>query len=374
MVVQVVVVGAGYAGAMAANRIAAARDPGGLEIAVTVINPWAEFVERIRLHEFAAGRRSATIALRHVLHDRIRLRLATVVGIEDRRVALTGGATVPFDYLVYAVGSGRVGRAFTHAVGTWDGAAGLRIRARALPSGSSVVVVGGGLTGIESAAELAEAYPHLRVHLVSATPVGYWLPGPSRAAVVGVLTRLGVTISEGAAVAETGSDAVTLADGRTLASDCTVWAASFGVPPLARRSDLPVDAAGRLRTDDTLTCVTHPCIVGAGDAVAPPAAVAGHLRMSCQAALPLGAHAADTVLARVRGRTARPVSVAHIGQAVSLGRRTGLTQFTRWDDTPYGPAIRGRPAALIKEAVCRATLVAIRTVPRQYRWPGVRAR
>jgi NADH dehydrogenase FAD-containing subunit len=369
MVAQVVVVGAGYAGAMAANRLAAA---GGSRTAVTVINPWAEFVDRIRLHEFAAGRRGATVALRHVLDDRVRLRIATVMAIEDRRVALTGGATVPFDYLVYAVGSGGVGRPFTHAVGTWHGAAALRMRAGTLASGSRVVVVGGGLTAIESAAELAEAYPHLRVHVVSASPVGHWLPAPSRAAVVGGLTRMGVTISAGAGVVDTAAGAVTLADGRRMASDCTVWAASFGVPPLATDSGLPVDATGRLRTDDTLTCPTRPQIVGAGDAVAPPAAVAGHLRMSCQAALPLGAHAADTVLARVCGRVPARVSVAHLGQAVSLGRRAGLIQFTRWDDTPYGPAIRGRPAALIKEAVCRATLVAIRTAPRHYRWPGAR--
>jgi NADH:quinone reductase (non-electrogenic) len=369
VVQQVVVVGAGYAGAMAANRLAAAGDR---ELAVTVINPWAEFVERIRLPEFAAGRRGATVALRHVLDDRVRLRVATVVAIEDRRVVLTGGATVPFDHLVYAVGSGRVGRPFTHAVGTWQGAAALRMRARALASGSSVVVVGGGLTAIESAAELAEAYPQLRVRMVSATPVGHWLPGPARAAVLATLARLGVTISAGPAVVGTGPHAVTLADGRVLASDCTVWAASFGVPPLAADSGLPVDATGRLRTDDTLSCPTRPHIVGAGDAVAPPTAVAGHLRMSCQAALPLGAHAADTVLAHVRGRDPAPVSVAHFGQAVSLGRRAGLIQFTRWDDTPFGPAIRGRSAALIKEAVGRATLVAIRTMPRHYRWPGVR--
>jgi NADH dehydrogenase FAD-containing subunit len=69
MVAQVVVVGAGYAGAMAANRLAAVDCP---ETAVTVINPWAAFVERIRLHEFAADRRGAGIGLRQVLDDRVR--------------------------------------------------------------------------------------------------------------------------------------------------------------------------------------------------------------------------------------------------------------------------------------------------------------
>ncbi|EUA29995.1 NADH dehydrogenase domain protein [Mycobacterium xenopi 4042] len=78
----------------------------------------------------------------------------------------------------------------------------------------------------------------------------------------------------------------------------TVWTAGFGVPDLAARSGLSTDALGRLLTDETLTSIDDPRIVAAGDAAAPSGQP---LRMSCQAAGPLGVQAANTVLARIAG-------------------------------------------------------------------------
>ena len=78
----------------------------------------------------------------------------------------------------------------------------------------------------------------------------------------------------------------------------TIWTAGFGVPDLAASSGLSTDGAGRLLTDETLTSVDDPRIVAAGDAAAPSDLP---LRMSCQAAIPLGAQAANTVLSRIAG-------------------------------------------------------------------------
>ena len=86
--------------------------------------------------------------------------------------------------------------------------------------------------------------------------------------------------------------------GAVLPSAATVWTAGFGVPDLAARSGLRTDALGRLLTDETLTSVDDERIVAAGDAAAPSGQP---LRMSCQAAVPLGAQAANTVLSRIAG-------------------------------------------------------------------------
>ncbi|MFC9437623.1 NAD(P)/FAD-dependent oxidoreductase [Nocardia sp. NPDC057030] len=366
---HVVVVGAGYAGVMAANRLAAV---GQSDVRVTVVNPRAEFVERIRLHEHAAGGTNAVQRRRGLLHRDVRLRVAAVDEIGARSVRLDDGAALGFDYLVYAVGSaaatGVPGVEYAYRVADLAGAEALRLRLPRLPAGARVVVIGGGLTGIETSAEIAYRYPSLTVELVSRSVAG-WLPESSRATIEGKLVQAGVQLLTGLRVSGVRSDGV-VTDADLLPSDCTVWAGSFGVPDLALRSGLPVSADGRLRTGDTLVCVDHGRIVGVGDAVMPPGHVGEHVRMSCQAAIPMGAHGADTVLALIRGEEPEPLSLGLAGQAISLGRRDGFIQATHRDDSARGFTLSGRVAAVAKEQVCRWTLTSMR-FPRAYRWrPG----
>ena len=134
------------------------------------------------------------------------------------------------------------------------------------------------------------------------------------------LAELGVTVLEGpgATVTAVTRDAVRLGDGRELPSTVTIWTAGFGVPDLAARSGLSTDAVGRLLTDETLTSVDDVRIVAAGDSAAPSDLP---FRMSCQAASPLGAHAADTVLSRIAGEQPAPIAMGFVGQCISLGRR-----------------------------------------------------
>ena len=133
----------------------------------------------------------------------------------------------------------------------------------------------------------------------------------------------------------------------------TVWATGFGVPDLAARGGLSTDAVGRLRTDRTLTSVDDPRIVAAGDSAAPSDLP---FRMSCQAAGPLGAHAADTVLSRIAGERPATVTVGFAGQCISLGRRVGIFQFADTADTVKKFYLSGRMAAKLKEFICKSTV------------------
>lgn len=366
---RVVVVGAGYAGVMAANRIQSA---GRTDVEVTVVNPRPDFVERVRLHQHATESGGATVPLAEVLHAGVRLHVGTVDRIGDRALALADGSTLAFDHLVYAVGSrtdrGGPGAEHAYTVGDLEGAERLRVRLRELAPGSAVVIVGGGLTGVETAAEVAEQRTDLPVHLVTAGQVAVGLAPGGRRAVARTLDRLGVQVREDARVQRVEAGRVVLGDATELAADVTVWAGAFSVPDLARRSGLPVDASGRLRTDEALVCPGRPEIVGVGDAVAPPDQVAGHIRMSCQAALPMGAHGADTVLAQLDGRRPEPLSMAFLLQCVSLGRGAGVVQFVRKDDSPRSLALRGRTGAFVKEQVCRYTVRWVRDKAGSYRW------
>jgi NADH:ubiquinone reductase (H+-translocating) len=109
-------------------------------------------------------------------------------------------------------------------------------------------------------------------------------------------------------------------------------------------------------------------IVAAGDSAAPSNQP---LRMSCQAAGPLGAQAARTVLSRIAGGTPVPLDQAFAGQCISLGRSHGTVQLSHLDDAPLNVAIGGRTAASIKEAICKGTVWALRreaAKPGSYRW------
>lgn len=367
---HVVVVGGGYSGTLAANRLRI--HPG---IDVTLLNPRPVFVERIRLHQYVAGTRAAAVNYGSVLGDGIQLLVdaATAIHAVNRRILLASGRHLRYDYLIYAVGStGAVPRAipgaaeFAYPLAEFEHAHQLRNLIDELHPDAPVVVAGGGLTGIETAAELAGQGQ--RVSLVCGGTLGPSLSDPGRRSVAKALGKLGVEVNETATVTEVRRDAVLLDDGTVLPSAVTIWTAGFGVPDLAAASGLATDELGRLRTDETLTSIDDPRIVAAGDAAAPSGQP---LRMSCQAAMPLGAQAANTVLSRITGVEPAPLNQAFVGQCVSLGRGYGTVQATRFDDTPVNVVVGGRIAAAIKEAICRGTVWAIRREagnPGGYRW------
>jgi NADH:ubiquinone reductase (H+-translocating) len=370
---HVVVIGGGYAGTLAANHLRLRAD-----VEITLVNPRPVFVERIRLHQLAAGSGTAAVDYGTLLGEGIRLVVdaAERINSADRTIELASGAVLDYDYLIYAVGSTGVAPSavagaveFAYPVAEFEHAERLRDALDELHPDAPVTVIGAGLTGIETASELAG---QRRVTLLCGGVLGPSLSRPGRRSVAKWLRRLGVDVLETAVVREVRPDAVVLdsplSAGAVLPSALTVWTAGFGVPELAARSGLSTDGLGRLLTDETLTSVDDPRIVAAGDAAAPSGQP---LRMSCQAAGPLGVQAANTVLSRIAGTTPATLNQAFIGQCISLGRSYASFQIARTDDTPVNAVVGGRIAASLKEAICKATVWSIRreaTKPGSYFW------
>ncbi|KUI29396.1 pyridine nucleotide-disulfide oxidoreductase [Mycobacterium sp. IS-1496] len=364
---HVVVIGGGYAGVMAANHLRLDE-----RVRITLVNPRPQFVERIRLHQMATGSDDAVVDFGTVLGDGIELVVDSAHRIDAaaRRVDLASGDTLDYDYLIYAVGS--TGAAldvpgaaeFAYPISEYEHGEPLRAAVAGAVPDAPIVVVGAGPTGMEMAAELAEA--GRRVTLVCGSVLGPYLSTAGRRTAARRFAKLGVTVLDGpgAVVTEVHRDAVTLSDGRRLSSAVTVWTAGFGVPDLAARSGLATDRIGRLLTDETLTSVDDARIVAAGDASAPSDLP---LRMSCQAAIPLGAQAANTVLSRIAGAEPKVLNQAFTGQCISLGRRAGLIQLAHLDDRVMPLHIGGRVAASIKETVCKGT---VSFLSREARKPG----
>ncbi|GII62919.1 dehydrogenase [Sphaerisporangium krabiense] len=363
---KVVVIGGGYAGTLAANHLRMRAD-----VEITLVNPRPQFVERIRLHQLVAGTGQATLDYGTLLGEGIRLVVdsATRIDTAARTVRLASGRTLDYDYLVYAVGStgalpSSVPGAVEHAwaIAELESARRLRARLEDLPLDAPVTVVGGGLTGIETAAELTEQ--GRRPTLVCGGILAPSLSAPARRSTAKWLSRHGVTVLQEVMVREVGPDAVVLGDGTVRDSALTIWAGGFAVPELAAASGLRTDAVGRLLTDETLTSLDDERIVAAGDAAAPSDQP---LRMSSYAAGPLGAQAAATVLSRIAGTAPAVIDLGFTGSCVSLGRRAGLRQFARKDDSTTNIYFDGRLGAAYKEMVLKWSVSKIR---REARKPG----
>jgi len=150
---------------------------------------------------------------------------------------------VDYDYVIYAVGStGAVPAAvpgaaeFAYPVAELEQAQRARDALVELHRDAPVTVVGGGLTGIEVATELAEQ--GRRVTLVCGGRLGPSLSAPGRRSVAKVMAKLRIAVLEADVVTEVRPDAVVFADGAVRPSALTIWTAGFGVPDLAATSGL----------------------------------------------------------------------------------------------------------------------------------------
>ncbi|AQS68531.1 NAD(P)/FAD-dependent oxidoreductase [Streptomyces pactum] len=364
---RIVVLGAGYTGAVAAGRLA--RRLRREDAAITLVNAEPDFVERVRMHQVAVGQ-----DLRHRSLDEmfagtgVVLRLARVTGVDvDRRtVAVTGvngpaeSGELEYDTLVYALGSswnhqdvpGTVEHA--HEISGRPGALRLRERLARLDAGQPVVVVGGGLTGLEAATEIAEARPDLDVALTARGGLGDWLSPKGRRHLRKVFAALGVTAHENADVTAVGADHVTTADGTTVPAAVTVWTTGFAVHPIARATSLDVTGTGQIVVDGTMRSVSHPDVYAIGDAALVAGPGGKPLRMSCASGTPTAWQAADAIAARLTGGKLPNAPLRYFNQCISLGRREGLIQYVTADDRAVRAALTGRLAAGYKEVVCKA--------------------
>ncbi|MFE2289438.1 NAD(P)/FAD-dependent oxidoreductase [Streptomyces sp. NPDC059443] len=368
---HVVVVGAGYAGVTAALRVSRRHR-------VTLVDPNECFTERIRLHEMAAGRAGTPVVLRELVAGRdietVKAR-ATSIDPDARTVLLDSGTTLTYDRLVYALGSStdttRVPGIGEHAY-TLERARDLSDRlSRGSGTGTgTVIVVGGGATGIELAAELAESDSGWQVRLVTGSEPGNGLSAAGRNHVRDSLERLGVRLHSHTRVRAVHGGGLSTDRGE-LAGDVVVWAAAFTVPSLAAEAGLRVDGRGRALVDTAMRSLSHPDVFVVGDAASVTVPGAGELRMACATAMPTGAHAAEAIDALARGREPKPFRFRYLAQSISLGRRDGVVQPVRTDDSAHGLVITGRPAARINEWINRYTLASLRAERRRpgtYRW------
>ncbi|HYZ68673.1 MAG TPA: FAD-dependent oxidoreductase [Mycobacterium sp.] len=354
---EILVLGAGYTG-MAATMGLAGRLKRRDDVHITLVNPQTRFTERLRLHQTASGHTLAALQIPDQLAgtavDFVQ-GWVTAINADSQTVRIDDSFELRYDTLIYALGSVADTEVvpgvdeFAYTLNSAQDAALLAAHLDRLPDGP-VVVTGGGLTGIESAAEIAEQHPELDVVLLSRQVPGSMMGEKARTRLHSGLERLGVQVRSGVDVVKVMSDGVALADGEVVPAQAVLWTTGVRVSPLAAAAGLEVDDRGRIITDESLHSVSHPNVYAVGDAAAICQGY-GVMHGTCQSGIPTAVHAAASVVRELKGKQPKKFRFGYIHQPVSIGRHDAVIQFTHADDSPGRFYLAGPLAVAYKETV-----------------------
>ena len=354
---EILILGAGYTG-MGATMGLAGRLKGRDDVHITLVNPQTRFTERLRLHQTASGQELADLEIPdrlagtgvHFVQGWV-----TSIDADAQTVRIDDAQVLRYDTLVYALGSVADTQSvagvdeFAYTLNSAHDATVLADELARLGS-ATVLVAGGGLTGIESAAEIAEQHPDVDVVLLSREEPGSMMGEKARARLHAGLARLGVQVRGDADIVKVMADGVALADGEVVAAQAVLWTTGVRVSPLAEAAGLHVDDHGRIVTDESLRSVSHPTVYAVGDAAAIRQSY-GVIHGTCQSGIPTSLHAAASIVRELNGKQPKRFRFGYIHQPVSLGRGDAVIQFTHADDSPGRFYLSGRLAVAYKETV-----------------------
>ncbi len=356
---RLVIIGAGFAGMYAALSAARLRDINGVsseELQIALVAPEPTLVVRPRLYE--PKPETLTAPLLDVLKaiDVVYVQgHAETIDTKSRAVEVsTAGGTrkkLPYDRLVVASGS-RLFRPdipglaeYGFSVDNLDDAIALDRHLHGLAdrpaskARDTVVVAGGGFTGIETATEMPtrlrailgkNAKPRVVIVDRSDAIAPDMGTGP-RPIIEKALRELGVETRLGAGVAALDKTGVTLTSGEHIESATVIWAAGMRAAPLTAQIPAERDNFGRLVVDRDLRVPSVPGVFATGDAAkAASDDVGNYALMSCQHATRMGAFAGNNAAAELLGVPTKPYHQEAYVTCLDLGEAGAL--FTRgWE-------------------------------------------
>jgi NADH dehydrogenase len=223
----------------------------------------------------------------------------------------------------------------------------------AASAGVDIVIIGGGATGVELAAELREAsgvyatygfgqlepLRDVRITLLEGAP-RILAPLPERVseAALALLRERAITVVTGTRVTAIDARQVNLAEGQCYAADIVVWAAGIKAPELLSRLGLPVAKGGQVEVDGMLAVPGHPGIYALGDCALCLGADGKPVPPRAQAAHQQADYLADAFLRQAAGKPAstQPYvyrdygSLVSFGQSSSVGSLMGSLKGLNW--------------------------------------------
>jgi NADH dehydrogenase len=356
---RIVIIGAGFAGMYAALSAARLRDIKGVspeELEIALVAPEPTLVIRPRLYE--PKPETLTAPLLDVLKavDVVYIKgSAETIDTASRTVQVATAnnkrQSLSYDRLVVATGSrlfrpnipGLAEHGFS--VDNLDDAIALDKHLHGLadrPASNgrdTIVVAGGGFTGIEAATEIPtrlrailgkDARPRVIIVERNSAIAPDMGEGP-RPIIEEALRKLGVETRLGAGVASLDNAGITLSDGERIETETVIWAAGIRAAPLTTQIPAERDNFGRLLVDRDLRVPSVPGVFATGDAArAASDDVGNYALMSCQHATRMGAFAGNNAAAELLRMATRPYHQKGYVTCLDLGEAGAL--FTRgWD-------------------------------------------
>ncbi len=353
---HVVVLGAGFAGLSATSELAKE----GFRVTLIDRHPYNTF--QPLLYQVATGGLNAgdvTYSLRFFSAKKkgVRFRRGTVVDIdhEAKQVSLDDGVNIGYDYLI--IGNGITTNHFgipgaaEYTMSMYTRAEALKVRDTIFggietiagtsdphTGGFTIVVVGGGATGVEMAGQLAElkqhaipaAYPELNPALMHVVVVemGQFLLAPFddklRKYALRELVKRGVDVRLNTAISEVHADHVDFKDGTSMPVDLVIWAAGVSGNPKVRDWGLPIGRAGRIEVNADLRTTNDDHIFAIGDT---SIIVDNPLPQLAQPAMQMGKHAAKNLVNLVKGLPTQPFQYFDKGTMATIGRADAVLQM-----------------------------------------------
>jgi NADH dehydrogenase len=381
---QVLVLGGGFGGVGAARKLKKA------DVDITLVDRNDYHTFQPLLYQVATDLLETSACghpLRDLFHEQpnVAVHEDSVTGIDmaGREVQFAAMAPLTYDYLVLGMGAGvnffGVEGADQHAFPMYTLADAVRLREHVLrrweaadrdpalveDGAVSVVVVGGGPTGIESAGALAELYRsnfaedyrgipqgQARIVLVEAGPA--LMPmfrSDIRTYTRKALEKRGVEVLLGEVVASVEPTRVTLESGKVIEAHTLVWGAGLQANPIVELLGIELQHGNRLPVESDLSVAGHPEVFAVGDiAWITDAKTNDVLPQLGSVALQAGGHAGENIARLVAGKETEPFVYHDKGTMATIGRGAAVMQ------TRGGRTLKGKTASLAWGAVHLALL------------------
>lgn len=357
---RVVIVGAGFGGLTLARALRKAP------VDILLIDKQNYHTFQPLLYQVAtAGLEAEEIAhtVRGIFHHQrnFSFRMDTVAGFDlpGRRVMFADGAEIGYDFLVLATGAVTnyfgVEGAEAHGFALKSLPEAIRLRSHIIASferasehpeliddgALSMVVVGGGPTGVEMAGALHElackvlvrdfpnlATRHVAIHLVEASDrlLGPFHP-ESQAHALKALRKRGVEVVLGRHVVRVSPTRVELNDGSVLQAHTLVWAAGVQANPLAAALGVETVRGGRVAVAPDLSLPDHPQVFAIGDIAASQDEHGALHPQLAPVAMQGAQHVARTIAGRLAGKPGKPFVYVDRGIMATIGRNAAVAEL-----------------------------------------------
>jgi NADH dehydrogenase len=356
---SVVILGAGYGGLMTAVKLETKTNAiANLEIVLLDRNPYHQYVHLA--YEIVSNVKKVsdlTLPMTELLTNRkIRFVQAVVNEIDlHNKTVKTDKTEIPYDELVIALGNEpdfygiKGAEEFSLAFNSVESADKIRDELRKIFSENknpTIVIGGGGFTGIELAGEILDEYNCCVTIVEGANEIlPSWNEPEFSQKVASVLTDMGAKLLIGKFIVEVKPHSVTLRNGSEIEASVFIWTAGVQASTLVKKSGLKTGKNNRALINEYCEAVDFPGVYVVGDSALVADSETGEIFPQCiEIALQQAEIAAENIFADLEGKQKTVYHPKFNGLILAVGERYGIGRI-------YGRILEGKVAQIVKRLI-----------------------